>query len=466
MAQAPSSQRPKRVPKPSQKVRASTSINKAATKKSKKRTSKEVSKTAKKRRVEPPVSEVVDDDECAQVASQEQHTDEDLLRSQSEPEDEPMPQTFDYTALWRVEDAKKEVLSETVRRLSSLLTITPLDDFKAWYEAELLEDLRDYKLKKVVLAAGHEKRVEGRWIGGSHGDLALLVKQLIDWHLSGVDGLQMSYTARVELTPTALAASQFSQTPARRSGGSTTQRMLNRLPDTNSELESEGNYAARITARWICKLRDCRNYGKVCWWGIKDTVENHTPVQGVHMEAWQAACGREELTEESPGDSLTQQMIRHHNRKIAQGGGASRAAATPAAAPAGTHFSFAFNGAASHGSVVEQRATASVSSPILMPSTQSSAVELREEFMEWLFKESSWRSEHRRLEQMQLQLDEAGFDLEGIADCTAETWKEAGLPVAYRRRIKTAAKRWLFERVGGGRSRRSRSRSSDENLIE
>jgi hypothetical protein len=49
-----------------------------------------------------------------------------------------------------------------VRRLSSLLTITPLDDYKAWYEAELLEDLRDYKLKKVVLAAGHEKRVEGR----------------------------------------------------------------------------------------------------------------------------------------------------------------------------------------------------------------------------------------------------------------------------------------------------------------
>jgi hypothetical protein len=114
-----------------------------------------------------------------------------------------MLRTFDYTALWRVEDAKKEVLNETVRRLSSLLTITPLDDFKAWYEAELLEDLRDYKLKKVVLAAGHEKRVEGHWIGGSQGDLALLVKQLIDWHLSGVDGLQMSYTARVELTTTA-----------------------------------------------------------------------------------------------------------------------------------------------------------------------------------------------------------------------------------------------------------------------
>jgi hypothetical protein len=31
--------------------------------------SKEVSKAAKKRRVEPPVSEVVDDDGCAQVAS-------------------------------------------------------------------------------------------------------------------------------------------------------------------------------------------------------------------------------------------------------------------------------------------------------------------------------------------------------------------------------------------------------------
>jgi hypothetical protein len=101
-----------------------------------------------------------------------------------------------------------------------------------------------------------------------------------------------------------------------------------------------------------------------------------------------------------------------------------------------------------------------------MPSTQSSAVELREEFMEWLFKESSWRGEHSQLEQMQLQLDEAGFDLEGIADYTAETWKKAGLPVAYRRRIKTAAKRWLSERIGGGRSRRSRSRSSDENLIE
>lgn len=61
---------------------------------------------------------------------------------------------------------------------------------------------------------------------------------------------------------------------------------------------------------------------------------------------------------------------------------------------------------------------------------------------------------------MQLLLNEAGFDLEGIAECSTETWKEASLPMAYRGRMKKAAKRWLFERA----TRRRSISSNDESL--
>jgi hypothetical protein len=81
-----------------------------------------------------------------------------------------------------------------------------------------------------------------------------------------------------------------------------------------------------------------------------------------------------------------------------------------------------------------------------MPSTQSSAIELLKEFIAWLFQDSKWRDEHTKLAAMQLQVDDAGFDVEGIATCDLDTWKEAGLPIAYRVRMKAAAKRWLFER--------------------
>jgi hypothetical protein len=97
------------------------------------------------------------------------------------------------------------------------------------------------------------------------------------------------------------------------------------------------------------------------------------------------------------------------------------------------------------------------SSPLLMPSTQSSAIELLKEFMTWLFQDSKWRDEHTKLAAMQLQIDDAGFDVEGIATCDLETWKEAGLPIAYRVRMKAAAKRWLFERS----NRRSLTAVSD-----
>lgn len=103
--------RPARVPRPSQKVRAVAAPTKPTTKKTKKRTSKEVSKAPKRRRVVlPVVSEVIDlaDDEATQAPAlalevtmdaAAEATDEDLLRSASENEDEVVSQEIEYKAL-------------------------------------------------------------------------------------------------------------------------------------------------------------------------------------------------------------------------------------------------------------------------------------------------------------------------------------------------------------------------------
>jgi hypothetical protein len=236
--------------------------------------------------------------------------------------------------------------------------------------------------------------------------------------------------------------------------------MLARVPDVRSELESEGNVTAKITENWICKIDQCNNYGHLCFWGVRDRPEYHLPVHGVHLQAWATAIDRGELTPDDPGQSILQQMMKHHARRSVSTK-KSPAAALPSA-PASTHFSFAFTDQGNSSSAMEASAARpAVSSPLRMPLTQSSAVELREEFLRWCKDDVSWRSEHTRLGQMQLLLDEAGFDLEGIAECSVKTWKEAGLPVAYRGMMKKAAKRWLFERGA-----RCRSICSDDESLD
>jgi hypothetical protein len=251
--------RPVRVPKPSQKVRAAAAVTKPATKKAKKCTAKEAVDLA--------------DDEATQAeATQAPCTDDDFLHSEHEDEEPVLPQVFGYTALWGIEEKeKKEHLEETMRDYSSSLLATPLSEFKAWYEGLLLIDLSDHCREKAVLATSHEQRVEGRWYtdGGTESDFSRLVRRLKDWHDRGQGALQMSFTGKVEKTPTAVtvaaAAAAVSQpVRGRRPHRSTTQRMLAWLLDVCSELESEGNIASQITERWICKQKDCKQYGHVC----------------------------------------------------------------------------------------------------------------------------------------------------------------------------------------------------------
>jgi hypothetical protein len=223
--------------------------------------------------------------------------------------------------------------------------------------------------------------------------------------------------------------------------------MLARLPDRRSEQESEGNMAAQITERWICKQPDCRGYGFVCYWAVRDNPEYHLPVKGTHLTAWSAAIDRGEITAEQPSPSLIQQMQQAANRSKVTKKDTIAAPTTPA----GTHFSFAFNrSGTSSGSVVGAAPTPpmSGSSPLRMPVTQSSAVDLREEFIRWCIAQDCWRSEQARLETMLLVFDEQGFDVEGIASATAEVWKEVGIAAGYRLRMKKAAKQWLYSRGG------------------
>jgi hypothetical protein len=219
----------------------------------------------------------------------------------------------------------------------------------------------------------------------------------------------MSFTAKVEKTPTAVAAAAAvsQSTQGRRPQGSTTQRMLARLPDVRSELEREGNIASQVTERWICKQKDCKQYGHVCWWGVRDNFEYHLQVQGTHLQVWCSGIERGDLTAGDPGPSLIQQITRHHARRTA-GVGAAKAslvAVTPST-PASTHFSFTFNGVGSSGGIIKHAADPSAdSSPVRLPLTQSSAVDLREVFLDWCKKDHSRSKELLEAEDAQTPSD-------------------------------------------------------------
>jgi hypothetical protein len=284
-----------RASKPSRKAQATSSVTKPTTKKSKKRATAQGSKAAPKRRkvVVPAAAEdneVVGDEESEPSGVQQQ----------SSP-----PQGFEYTALWRVDGPKKERLADTVRQFSDILTVTPISEFKAWYQDQLVAELRDYQFKKVVLASGHGGRVESRWLcaGANTIDFSMLVKDLTRYHEKGNDNLQMSFTAHV--VPTA-ASQSTQQSQARGHGGrnTATSRMLAQAAGDRSQMESDGNLAAQITEQWTCKQADCLNYGFNCWWSVRDTKEYHLPVKGVHLLAWSASIDRGEATAEIPMPSL------------------------------------------------------------------------------------------------------------------------------------------------------------------
>jgi hypothetical protein len=323
--------RPTRTPKPSRKAIASSANPLQCQRNKRRRSQKDGARKATKRRVgrsRPQEVVVIEDAEPEPVEPERKpdlHTDEeDLLRDFGVSEDEdigpgPMPdQTFEYMTLWRVEAPRKDRVDEAVRKWSSMLTSTPLNQFKGWYRDVLeQEPNHQWVFKRITITVGHERMAELRWIAGGGADFAMLLNQLKEWHLSGKGGLTMALTARVEAPrPWPLRNHQAVVLP-----------------------RSRCSLAYRIVAR-------------------------------------------------------------------------------------------------------------SRSLKAIWPVTQSSAVELREEFIRWCIAQDCWRSEQARLETMLLVFDEQGFDVEGIASATAEVWKEVGIAAGYRLRIKKAAKQRLYSRGG------------------
>ena len=78
-----------------------------------------------------------------------------------------------------------------MRQFSDILTVTPISEFKAWYQDQLVAELRDYQFKKVVLASGHGGRVESRWLcaGANTIDFSMLVKDLTRYYEKGNNNL-------------------------------------------------------------------------------------------------------------------------------------------------------------------------------------------------------------------------------------------------------------------------------------
>lgn len=114
-----------------------------------------------------------------------------------------------------------------MQQFLDILIVTPMSEFKAWYQDQLVTELRDYQFKKVVLASGHGGHIESRWLcaGANTIDFSTLVKDLTRYYEKGNDNLQMSFTAHV----VPIAASQLmQQSQARGHGGRNiaTNRML------------------------------------------------------------------------------------------------------------------------------------------------------------------------------------------------------------------------------------------------
>jgi hypothetical protein len=88
----------------------------------------------------------------------------------------------------------------------------------------------------------------------------------------------------------------------------------------------------------------------------------------------------------------------------------------------------------------QQAIAAPSSSPLQLPSTQSSDMEVRASFFEWCIQQSNRRSEEEALKKMAETLGLQGFAVNGIGNAIVEEWKVTGLPIGYKRRPRVSAK--------------------------
>ncbi|KAK6440728.1 hypothetical protein LTR95_003044 [Oleoguttula sp. CCFEE 5521] len=293
----------------------------------------------------------------------------------------------------------------------------PIDEGKRWIESEVAK-LTGYGLSKIVLRVGFERLGEKSWLTDNVDNFAVLFDNMRVWHAENKKGLKLVVQGQTVAATAPPAASQ-----GRRSATNDQRAMLS---TQREQLEGQGNLAVDITERWICKVKNCDNYSHLCYWGWAQGIRDGT------------------LTVDAPSGGMIQQMESEHRRNAVRNGGKESSNKAVAQTPS-THFSFAFD---SDKKVVARPVAneAPTSSPVRMPASQSSSIELREQFFAWCNVQSTWRGEGAALERMASVFAANGFSVDGIGTADLAEWKDLDLASGYRRRMRRSVKEWLLQR--------------------
>ncbi|KAK6431484.1 hypothetical protein LTR95_012353 [Oleoguttula sp. CCFEE 5521] len=299
---------------------------------------------------------------------------------------------------------ERKLLNSTVRRYASGGgTQWPIDEGKRWIEGEVAK-LSGYGLSKIVLRVGFERLGEKSWLTDNVDNFAVLFDNMKVWHADKKKGLKLVVEGQ-----TVAAAAPPTQSQGRRSATN------NQMAIMSTQREHlEGDYYRTIYAQILTQ--------------------------------WAQAIRNGTLTADAPSGGMIEQMESEHRRNKVRNGGKESSTSKAVTQTPSTHFSFAFN---SDKKVVARPVTneASTSSPVRMPASQSSSIELREQFLKWCCVQSTCRGEEAALDRMASVFAANGFSVDGIGTADLADWKDLDLAPSYRRRMRRSVKEWLLQRV-------------------
>ncbi|KAK6436474.1 hypothetical protein LTR95_007335 [Oleoguttula sp. CCFEE 5521] len=221
--------------------------------------------------------------------------------------------------------------------------------------------------KQVNLAIGYERLGHKSWFAGGISDFPMLMDRLSEWSLAGKPGLIMHVDA---FTVTAAQVAASSSTQLSQGRRSATNQQLSVAGAVSDELLGSGNLAEQLTSRWICTVKNCDRYTKLCYWAIHDSRDPHYPLYSQILTSWGTGIRAGTLNVDILPAAMVQQVVIDMARLQVkrQDGGSGKKESFPS-----NGFTFNLN-TKGDASVAD---TAPISSPVRMPSCQSSSIELR-----------------------------------------------------------------------------------------
>lgn len=87
------------------------------------------------------------------------------------------------------------------------------------------------------------------------------------------------------------------------------------MPSDHAQHEAPGRRVSLIE-RWPCEIKECRNYGQMCYWTVADEVKDHLPITSIVMQIWLAAIARGECTADQPPPAILEQWGAQNLRSL------------------------------------------------------------------------------------------------------------------------------------------------------